>query len=338
MKKLILLFVMSVSAHAQVFQGAFLRGINAPAVPPIPFTQIGSPVLLKGSSYLGLQADAFATPRACWDGSQWVGSFSLWNTANFQWSTLFSTSPDLVTWTPVSLRNPSGSNYILGNGGIGCPTGLTYRYYFSYETYPNGATSVSILVDGSNNLTSWTNITTLSASTYATDSKIVINPNTTNMEIWYINYNGGVTADTVEYQSSSNGSAWTAQGIQYTIPNYFGFSPGEPAPAYSPIGGGNFLLTDETSSTVNSGARFTQILGSATAAANTWNQLGIAQQAATVTIPGTIAEECFDSFIVWANTTHTGPGNIPYMLTACGDNLSGINDTDSDIILSEGTL
>src|SRR4051812_34058398 len=110
-------------------------------MPSIAFTRLQStPVLAKGGTYGGIQADALAAPAVCWDGTRWVMTVSIWNVAGQKWHSIFLTASDLAgTWSYVasSLRTPGGTDYILGNGGLAWFGGKYWFAYNAYQTSPD---------------------------------------------------------------------------------------------------------------------------------------------------------------------------------------------------------
>jgi hypothetical protein len=177
----------------------------------IAFTRLQStPVLAKGSTYGGIQADALAAPGVCWDGTRWVMTVSIWNVANAKWYSVFFTASDLAgPWSYVSgsLRSPGGTDYILGNGGIAWFGG---KYWFAYNHYASGAGSPGgVAVDWSTDLTTWTSASVQAAGeTYGADPQLNVSADGSKLELWYLNSSRqSCMAD------SPDGTTWTARGV-----------------------------------------------------------------------------------------------------------------------------
>ena len=130
------------------WSGSGYYAMTVLAIPQYALQRIQSAPVLKnfnqgGSSIGGIQVDAYAAPGVCWDGTQYVMTVSIWNNANSLWYSAFFTSPDLATWTYVtgSLQTPSGTDYIIGNGGIAWFGG---KYYWVYNHYASSATTIGV--------------------------------------------------------------------------------------------------------------------------------------------------------------------------------------------------
>ncbi len=147
-----------------------------------------TPVIAKGATYGGVVADALAAPAACWDGTQYVMTCSIWNVSGSKWHSIFLTSPDLVTWTyvPSSLRSPGGGNYILGNSGLAW---FDSKYWLAYNTYASGAgTPGGAVLEWSTDLVNWTQITTtVGSETYGADPSLRVSDDGSKLELWCLN-------------------------------------------------------------------------------------------------------------------------------------------------------
>lgn len=181
--------------------------------------QQNTPVLERGSTYDGWVAYAIAAPSVCYndDDEIYVMVVSLWDDVRGKWATAFFTSIDQGKsdpWTYVSgsLIEPSGSNYILGNGGIEYFLG---EYWISFSQYIGPGADTGVEISHSSDLLTWTDLgeiipTTVGEDTvYQTDSTLRYNPHNGLLECWYIGGNNrkALMSDT------SDGINWTARGV-----------------------------------------------------------------------------------------------------------------------------
>jgi hypothetical protein len=184
-----------------------------------------SPVLTKGGSYGGWAADALAAPAACWDGSRFVMTVSLWSIANSKWASAFFTSTNLVNWSYVtsSLRSPQGSDYILGNSGLAW---FASKYFFAYNHYPSVPNGIALQT--STDLLTWTTVADfLSFAAYGADPSLVVNPINGKLEIWYVN-----GSRLICMADSPDGTTWTDHGVVYSSAIWNSTDFGEPSAFY----------------------------------------------------------------------------------------------------------
>jgi hypothetical protein len=280
-----------------------------------------SPVLAKGGTYGGWTADALAAPSVCWDGSRYVMTVSLWSVANTQWASAFFTSSDLITWSYVSgsLFAPTGSDYIVGNGGLSWFAG---KYYFSFSHYASGAGTVTITLATSSNLTSWTTVADPLVSN-GFDSSLSINPQNGRLELWYAYIVASVR--TIHMIDSPDGTTWTDRGDFLTPIAGMSADFGEPSVFY--VGTTRYLTVDSSYAT---GYR------------NTMLAYSISQDTTWVTTGMAIspdynnaweAGEVFDCTVIVTNTGD-GNGNCPHAIYAGSDTNSSTDDTDSSLGLA----
>jgi len=188
-----------------------------------------TPVLTKGGSYGGWDADALAAPAVCYDGTQYVMTVSLWSVANSEWASAFFTSTDLVSWSYVtgSLQAPTGSDYILGNAGLAWWGGKYWFAFNAYATTPAGG----IDVWSSDDLVTWDVEATAIGPDYAADPQLSVNPDTGKLECLYID-----SARDMGYLDTSNGTSWTDQGIIHEAPFWCPLNFGEGTIYYDTAG------------------------------------------------------------------------------------------------------
>ncbi len=315
----------SVQTPAWSWTGIGDAALQTFTLPVYTFTRLQStPVLANhnqgGGTIGGIQADAIAAPAACWDGTRWVMTVSIWNIVAGTWSSAFFTSPDLVTWTYVasSLVQPSGGDYIVGNSGLAWFGGL---YYWAYSHYPAVSSAVGVTLKTSSDLVTWSTVgDPIISSAQRNDPSLVVNPGSGNLELWAIDGSKNVV-----YATSANGSSWSAwSAAVLTPPFYFGDGAnfGEPQAFYS---GGVQFCTCDISAAV--GHRFVcMFVGPSlpcqfpvvlAASANAWEN-----------------SQVFDSCCVGAVDRADGRGTKLWMLYAGGDNFSSTDDTDSCIGLA----
>jgi hypothetical protein len=283
---------------------------------------LSSAVLVKGGSYGGWTADAFAAPAFCWDGTRYVMTVSLWSIANAKWASAAFSSPDLKTWSYIasSLQSPTGSDYIWGNSGLAYYHGT---YYIAYTHYPSVATSRGVVVATSSNLTTWTTAYTVTAgvSEVYGDPSLNVNPNTGKLELWMSHSPSNQFA-----LRTFDGTTWTDLGDQVAFPSDYA-GGGEPSTWYS--GTRRYVSYDaQTSGNHFNGFRITKVLYSdspyttyfaANFILNSPNT-GAAWQSAQV----------FDASVLLADT-EDGQGLVPRVLWAGGDVNSSTDNTDSSI-------
>ena len=198
-----------------------------------------------GGTVGGLQVDAFAAPAACWDGSRWVMTVSIWNIANNKWYSAFYTSTNLTTWTYVagSLQSPAGSDYIIGNSGL---VWFNSAYYWTYNHYPLNSLTPAATLASSTNLTTWTIVRDPVNSNYLADPALVVNPNTGNLELW------GTAATSsgprgIVFATSPDGSTWSPYSLVLSSPGFLtptGPTFGEPQPFF--VGSNCYCTCDGT--------------------------------------------------------------------------------------------
>src|SRR5271157_5639208 len=298
---------------------AFLQSVQV----SYSFNRIQStPVLANhnqgGGTIGGLQADALAAPAACWDGTRWVMTVSIWNIANDNWSSAFFTAPDLATWTYVSgsLVSPSGtgSGQVLGNSGLAWFAG---KYWWAYTNYP---TVTGTVLAYSTNLTSWTTVGNPILTTIVNDQALTVNPSTGNLELWGLNSSRQVVNAT-----SSNGTTWTDNSANPNLsaPSWSPVNFGEPQPWYT---NGTRFLTCDTAQT--SGYRSTSMFY--------WNSaLYYAENMLTYDASNPWESiQVFDGCCVGPVNRGDGRGTQLWMLYAGGDVAAPTNNTDSCIGLA----
>ncbi len=271
-----------------------------------------TPVIAKGGTYNGVVADALAAPSVCWDGTRFVLTCSMWNTATSKWSSIFFTSTDLATWSYVSGSIRTPATYLLGNGGIAWFGG---QYWFVYENDDTFAH-----VDTSTDLLSWTNqFNPLGGS--KPDPAPVVNPTSGKLEIWYRSI-----ARDVYYLDSPDGTTWTDRGAVFTGGSWTAGTLGE-AHAYYPGDGYRYLLFDVSP---DGGGRLRgQVRASATGVPASWDH-----QYGTVLGPDPFnaweAAQVFDGSAIAADRGD-GRGLKSWIVYAGGTNTSGTDATDSGI-------
>jgi hypothetical protein len=283
-----------------------------------------TPVLTKGATYGGILADALAAPSACWDGTRYVQTVSLWNIANAKWYSAFFTSPNLATWTYVtsSLQSPAGTDYIKGNGSIAWFGGL---YYWAYGHYPSGSTIQSAIATSSD-LVTWTTVHDPFLAGGIFDLGLVINPASGKLECWNTN------ATDVFMSDSPDGSTWTSRGTMLTHP-YWTKDPdfGE---AHCTYYNNNRHLTTDINSPSSAGASRVRgyFTAPGTSGTPTWTSTG------SVLGPAPLnaweSSQVFDGHIVGAFDRGDGRGRKLWMLYAGGDNNSPTDNTNSSIGLA----
>src|SRR5271157_884454 len=297
---------------------AFLQSIPV----SYSFNRIQStPVLANhnqgGGTIGGLQADALAAPAACWDGTRWVMTVSIWNIANDNWSSAFFTAPDLATWTYVSgslVQPGAGSGQVLGNSGLAWFAG---KYWWAYTNSP---TVTGTVLAYSTNLTSWTIVGNPILTTILNDQALVVNQGTGNLELWGIN-----SSRQVVFATSSNGTTWTDNSANPNLsaPSWSPVNFGEPQPWYS---NGTRFLTCDTAQT--SGYRSTSMFY--------WNSaLNYAENMLTYDASNPWESiQVFDGCCVGPVNRGDGRGTQLWMLYAGGDVAAPTNNTDSCIGLA----
>lgn len=281
-----------------------------------------TPVIAKGATYDGVFADALAAIAYCWDGTRFVATVSVWNTAAGKWYSIFLTSADLVTWAYVtgSLRSPSGGNVILGNGGIAWFGG---KYWFAYNEYGGAA---DVLISHSTDLLTWTDLGAIVPRTTGEDASqydphLVVNPYSGLLECWFVGSNNRK----VLMADSPDGSTWTARGVFLDGALPFDQDFGEPS-AFYPGDGSRCLICDGG---VDSGHRHTFLFRSA-ARDTTWVVGGSINGPSTVN-----AWENVQTFDGACDAVYDlGDGPRVYMLYAGSDVVSATDNTDSSIGLA----
>jgi hypothetical protein len=311
------------------------------SLPIYQFTRdSNTPVLLNhnqgGANVAGLQPDAWAAPSACWNGSQWVGTFSLWNIAAQLWYSLFFTSPDLRTWTYIanSLQSPSGSDYIIGNSGIAYFNG---KYFWCYQHYPNGTSLTLTALAYSTDLTSggtptWTIVgdPIINNTVSANDPTLMINPSTGNLELWSVTP-ASLSGRTLQMAVSSDGltwpSTWTTVSDFFTEVSSPPYGLGASAPWYSNSVG--FVSHDQILGGIGTPRSIGMLAGTGLL---TYSSTPILQSDASLAWQDV---QVFDSFQLGPVDPSSGPGGSTlWMLYAGGTNDSAADDTDSCIGLA----
>lgn len=291
---------------------------------PLYFSRIqATPVIANhnqgGPTIGGVQPDALAAPAACWDGSRWVLTVSIWNTAAGKWYSAFYTSLDLANWTyvPGSLVSPTGTDYIVGNSGLAFFNG---KYYWAYSHYPSSNSAVGATLAHSTDLLTWTVVGDPIISTAAAfDPSLVVNPTTGNLEIWATN-----ASREVVFATSADGSAWSGWSAPIlSNPSFSSGSFGEPQVWYS--NGIQFCTCDTSNEGAGGVYRYTSLFCGPSLlcafpsvfgadASNPWESVQV-----------------FDFCGVGAFDRGDGRGKQLWGLYAGGDNSSATDNTDSSI-------
>jgi hypothetical protein len=278
-----------------------------------------TPVLAKGGTYGGVQVDAFAAPACCWDGSRFVMQVSGWNVAGSKWHTLYFTSTDLKSWSYVSgsIRSPTGSDYIFGNGGIAWFAG---KYYVANNHYPFGSPVSGIRVDHSTDLLTWTNDVDGAIDGSGYDPDLAVNPNSGNLECWFLD-----SGRILNWADSPDGATWTARG-QVLAPGFNATNFGEPAILYA--GGARYLVADGGTS---AGHRNVQMYRGPDSSVTLG---GVGEVLSPSGSNAWENAQVFDCAAVGSFDLGDGNGTRLWFLYAGGDNNSSTDDTDSSIGLA----
>jgi len=279
-----------------------------------------------GGTIGGLQADALAAPAACWDGTRWVMTLSIWNIANSQWSSAFFTSPDLSTWTyvPNSLVSPTGGDYLIGNSGLAWFRG---KYYWAYNHYPMSSQAGTTLAY-STDLVNWTIVGDPIISSMETrfDPALSVNPTTGFLELWSMGEATAMpAARPLLLDTSADGVTWSnnySSPLEECPAGYLPSVFGEPQGFYS---SGRFMTTDlavvdgHRSTSFWSGGGAPSFCGLVLGpdAANAWENVQV-----------------FDACCVGPFDRGDGRGPQFWMLYAGGDVVSNTDNTDSCIGLA----
>lgn len=294
----------------------------------IDFHTNDNPVLVKGGSYGGWDADALAAPSWCYDGTRYVMVVSLWSDAESKWASAFFTSPDMAIWTyvPGSLLTPEGVNYIRGNGGIAWFNG---EYWINYNQY-EGYVGASIWVEKSSDLVTWELVSADAFprsgpdSSSQLDPSLKVNPNTGNLETWYI---GSTTPEfsgrSICMAYSEDGETWTKAGTIFQQSIWDAANFGEPDVAYG-ADGRIHLVWDAT---ILTGQRNLGYAASDDDGA-TWQTYGTADGPRPWGSFDTV--NCFDGAIGFADLGD-GNGNCLRLLYAGSNAIAATDDTQSDI-------
>jgi len=275
-----------------------------------------TPVLVKGGTYNGWEADAFAAPAATYDGTRYVMTVSMFSAAEDKWASGFFTSPDMKNWTYVnnSLFPPSVSDDILGNAGIAWFQG---KYWFAYDY---GQTALAIAT--STDLLHWNTVVAPLVS-YGADASLDINPVSGKLEVWYMTKNN---PRHIHMQDSSNGTAWTDEGNYLSSGSVvYPADFGEPSVFY--IGNVRYMTFDGG---FGAGKRNTILTHSVNQDTN-WvsDAMGLSNN------PNNEweSQQVFDGSVLVADLGD-GRGLVPRLLYAGSDNDSSTDNTDSSIGLA----
>lgn len=268
------------------------------------------PVLAKGATYNGWQADALAAPQVTWNGSQYVMSVSVWQDSTSQWASAFFTSSDLKSWTyvPNSLIVPT-TLYIYGNAGF---MWWQSKYWFVGIGAPGMMTSTDLLT--------WTMVTgTEHLVSDGFDHSLSINPGTNKLEIWFAQATGSI-----RMWDTSNGTSYTDQGTVYSNGGINGGGNAEPAVFY--IGSVRYMALD----VFTFGTRAT-MLSYSTNQDTTWVVTPLMLSA----VPANSWEKQ-QNFDCQPFVTDIGDGHgaIAWYIFAGSDNTSGTDATNSSIGLA----
>lgn len=286
-----------------------------------------TPVLAKGSTYAGWTADALAAPSVCWDGARFVMTVSMWSVANSQWATAFFTSSDLKAWSYVtnSLWVPSGGDYLIGNAGLAWFGGL---YYFAYNHY---GSTIKVALATSSDLVTWNvvgdPIIPLSGadSSGQADPSLTVNPNTGNLELWYV----GQNARQIMFADSVDGTTWTKYGVYLNSSLWNVTNFGEPNAYFD--GAGRYLNFDgNTPAEGDEGRTICQTYS--VASDTSWTTYG------TVLGPNPFnaweGVQVFDACCIGRFDLGDGRGNKLWMAYAGGDTSAPTDNTNSSIGLA----
>ncbi len=276
-----------------------------------------TPVLTKGSTYDGILADAIAAPGACWDGTRYAMTASIWNIATSLWSSIFLTSPDLSTWTYVSGSIRTPSSYLLGDGGLAWFGG---KYWFVYLN-----DGVGLALDHSTDLLTWTNVPTVPWTDKA-DPKINIGP-TGKLELWAIST--GVPRH-VYFADSPDGVTWTDNGIYLNSPVWNATDAILGAPSALVYGGVRYLVTDIASQNSTFGRM--RALFQSPGLNTTWTSFGTGLGASVLNAWEKI--QVFDGAMLGPFDRGDGRGLKFWLLYAGGDNNGAGDNTNSSIGLA----
>ena len=329
-------FLASGAVTLNIYQTAVDVAIYAVSVPncQVPFTQHSggvNPVITKGATYDGIQADALAAPTQCYDGTRYVMAVNFWNIASSKWYLGFFTSPDMATWTYVtgSLLSPKSGNYLIGNGGL-CFWGGKYWMDIENQTTSGGSTTVDIYSSSSTSLlsSSWT-ISPTDIVSGGFDVSIDVNSAGNGLEVWYnIGSDGSRTFNLI---TSPDGVTWTNQGAYFTNPIGYGSTPlhnlGTPSIWYQ--GATRYLTFD--GAPVATGYRYTAMAHSPGQLTNDWVFDGYVN----FPNPNYVWQEgeVFDMSVILADLGD-GNGVIARANWAGSDTNSATDNTDSSIGLA----
>lgn len=311
--------VTSVSVFDLVTTDARIYDFSFNDAPSQAIRTQSTPILTKGATYDGWQADSLAAPAITQNGSIYAMTVSFWNIAASKWSSGFFTSSDMKSWSYVtgSLVSPGGSDYIVGNSGLAFFGG---KYYWAFNHYPNTAIGIKLALNFSTDLIHWTLVADPLQSLGGADPMLVVNPGNSKLELWYMTTNA---PRQIHMQDSSDGTTWTDEGNFMPAPIFCAFDYGEPSVYY--IGTTRYLTFDM--SPIQAGYRYTGLANSASQ--NTvWLSTGIVNS--PVAANAWEAGEVFDADIIITDLGD-GLGSIPRAVYAGSDTHSSTDNTDSSI-------
>ena len=273
-----------------------------------------NPVIPLGATYNGVVGDTLASPAYCWDGTQYVATVGIWNNADYQWGSIFFTSPDLVNWTYInnSLLWPAGSNddggeWIIGNAGLAWWRGY---YYFVYVHYVLGYQGkVPFVLLRSSDCVNWTTVLNPMSPTQPVDwtdwgnsPSLNVNPVTGALELWL---SGNSNSYPTVMWYSWDGITWHASWVSLS---WTGTCGDEPSAWYDPVTSVPYVLY---CCAAGNGTRYINLTHYINGA---WSDLG------TVISPTTnfwMNYNCFDPTAICTDLGD-GYGNSPRVLFAGG--------------------
>lgn len=330
----------------------YLKSIYGVQKLPFQFTRyLTQPVILKGSTYDGWEADAVAAPGAEYDpvAAEFILTVSFWQNSTSSWASGFFTSTNLTNWTYQTGSLLSPSDGLLGNGDVSrVPTGagfgaLAGKYIFVYnvnstsDVYFATGASLTSISSGTAIITPGTSGTGDNGGCF--DPSLVYNPVNQKYECWYTGADSTYNTRTnrqICMADTPDLVTWAKEGVQFNA-YWASYLLGEPNVWYAngPDGSANCRwLGFDVGQYNNLSQRSTGLAYSLYQGSNTWGSwitYGTALQRSVYPYYSWESQQTFDSCGVGPFDLGNGHGKQNYLLYAGSDNNQTTNSTDSSI-------